>query len=124
MKNINLFMTEKLHLNKDINTNFFNKEYYLVVAYDPLYSKILNDYRDALIISNVGDPSLFIIKKEDALEYHHKYNKGDSAHWKVILYKIPDEYQTMKDFEEAYENGEIPFMELETIKDDELNEKD
>ncbi|MBQ3414717.1 MAG: hypothetical protein IJH39_05075 [Clostridia bacterium] len=124
MKNINLFMTEKLHLNKDIKINFFNKEYYLIAAYDPQYSEILNDNEDALIKSNAGDPNLFMLKKKDALEYHHKYNKGDSANWKIILCKIPDEYQTMKDFEEAYENGEIPFMDLETIKDNELNEKD
>ena len=124
MKNIDLFMSEKLHLNKDIKTNFFNREYYLVAAYEPEYSEILNDNADALIKSNAGDPSLFMLKKEDALVYHHKFNKGDSVDWRVVFYRVPDEYQTMKDCEEAYESGELPFMELETITDDELNEKD
>ena len=60
MKNINLFMTEKLHLNKDIKINFFNKEYYLIAAYDPQYSEILNDNEDDLIIYNSHINKMFL----------------------------------------------------------------
>jgi len=111
MKQINNYILEKLHLNKNLKVNDIDIENFVfVVAYGNVYDELLSDFADVKVVSNYGDPDGFIIPIDDAKEIYKKHYKQN-----IIIYKLPEEYEII-DFRDAYHNGEITLEDLEKIK--------
>ena len=120
MNNLREYIIEKLHINKDSKIQGYPENLVFVVAYNEAYDALIKDYADAKIESKSGEPDGFIIPLEDIKFYYKKYNKSLKKEGNLIVYKIPDDWSTITDFIDAYENGEIFDDDLELIEDDEL----
>lgn len=120
MNNLREYIIEKLHINKDSKIQGYSDNLVFVVAYNEAYDALIKDYVDAKIESKSVEPDGFIIPLEDIKSYWKKYNNPSKKEGNLIVYKIPDDWSTITDFIDAYENGEIFGDDLELIEDDEL----
>ena len=84
----------------------------MVAPFNKMYDKFEDEYSDALLFdeSNSSVAHLFVLRKSEAQEYDG--NKD------VNIYKIPDEYDTLEDLENAYSDGTLDTEELEKLKFD------
>jgi hypothetical protein len=111
MKQINNYILEKLHLNKNLKVdNRDTENLVFVVAYGNVYDQLLSDFADVKVVSKAGDPDGFIIPIDDAKEIYKQYYKQN-----IIIYKLPEEYEII-DFRDAYKEGEITLEDLKKIK--------
>lgn len=83
----------------------FQDEFCLVLAWGPLYDELCDEWGDALVTSDAGEPSLFLLRKTDAKEYYKKAASTD-----ITVYEIPEQYTSLEEFdkfEDDYNNGKI-----------------
>ena len=83
------------------------KDFCAVRAYNQYYDLLMRDWKDTLVYGK-DSPNLFIMKRTDAKEY----SKSEL----VMIYAIPEQYESIDDFCEAYECGEITDDDLAAIK--------
>lgn len=112
MKSIYNYIYEKFKIDKDTK---INKIYLFVIPYGDPYDYFCKLYNDVKVISNVGDPSGFIIEIENALKEYKKFKeKSSNANNNHIdLYHIPKDY-IIDDFVNAYKEGEV---QIESLKE-------
>lgn len=98
MKDFNLYIIEKLHLNKnlDVDERLKSEDFLFVIAYDKEYDKLFDKYSDALVKAP-DEPYGFIIPFKTAAKIKQSLN--------CKVYLIPDEYEYLEDFEDAWESG-------------------
>lgn len=118
MKTLNNYILEKLIIDKNTKKTLLNNTFCLVVPFGSAYDDIVNDYEDARITNNDGDPDAFILPIDTVKNYYDIYSKEE-----VTIYRIPDNYKEISEFEDAYENGEISTEDMGKIEAKELNEK-
>lgn len=118
MNNLKEYILEKLIIDKNTKKTLLNNTFCLVVPFGQAYDDIVNDYEDARITNNDGDPDAFILPIDTVKNYYDIYSKEE-----VTIYRIPDNYKEISEFEDAYDNGEISIEDMEKIEAKELNEK-
>ena len=111
MISFNDYIIEKLKISKNTKALDDTDDYLIIYAWGSLYTKLCKIYGDA-VIDAPGEPFIFILPKKDALKYKEKYPEECS------LYKIPDGYSTLSDFEEDYTDGKISIEDEEEYKEE------
>lgn len=112
MRNITTYITEKLKINKNIKVEEIyekplSKDYVFIVAYNQAYNDLSDVYSDSLVSTESGDHDGFIVPRltgESFIEHND-----------TTVYRIPNKYKYLEDFEEAYQNGECSIEDLKEI---------
>lgn len=126
MKQLDNYIIERLHLDKDTKIKLASK-FVFCVPYNEIYNGMIEDFEDVLIKSstkpsrqvngfNIPNPDGFIITYNDAKEIIETYSgeiKGKSSN--CHFYKIPNDYYSLKEFEEDYTNDDISIDDFEEI---------
>ena len=103
MKHIDSYISEKLYIGKGYSNKFDTRKYLVVLAYHDAFVELNKKYEDNLFDSP-SEPSIFVLPEKDALEYKDVKD--------VTLYYLPDNYSSIEDFKDDYNDGNL------TIEDD------
>lgn len=111
MINLNSYIIEKLHLDKNIKVDEREKseDYVFAIPYNEVYDKFIEMYSDALVQaqSGSGGANGFLIPLSDMKDL--KDTKD------CTFYSFSNLYEYMEDFVEAWENGECFEEDLKRI---------
>ena len=116
MKTINLYILEKLKINKNSQINKLTddelldvdpKDYLFVVPYGDGFQDLADKYGETYIVSKYDETAGWILPKEEAdnEEFVRDYD----------VFIIPDKYDTIIQFMRDYEGGHIKLEDLKLI---------
>lgn len=112
MKNLNLYIAEKLKLNRDSGYNMykeiFSKDFIVLIAWNEIHWDILDKFGDYAYENIDSDDVIFVLKPDQCEEYI------DSDNEDIEIRFIPDKYKNdIGKFEEDFMNGKITIEDLE-----------
>lgn len=105
MKSLNIFILERLKINKDIKV----REFCIIIPYNNDYNRLIKQYKENFVFSQHND-NCFILDLDTAKELSNKF---DCTFTKI--YKIPNNI-SIEDFKEDYEDGTITIEDLEELE--------
>lgn len=112
MKNLNLYIIEKLKINKDTESelykDIFSKDFIALIAWNDSWREILDEFGDYACENIDSADVVFVLKPEQCKEYIYSDNKD------IEIRFIPDKYKNdVGKFEEDFMRGEITIEDLE-----------
>lgn len=116
MKTINLYILEKLKINKNskikelTDDEFLDadpKDYLFVVAYGDGFQDLADKYGETYIVSGFDETAGWILPKAEA--------DNDEFQRDYDVFKIPIKYDTIVQFMRDYEGGHITVDDLKLI---------
>ncbi len=116
MKNLNLYIIEKLKLNKNSKSTELTDDefldadpgdYLFVVPYGDGFDDLAAEYGETYIVSTHDDTAGWILPRVEA--------ETDEFIKKYDVFRIPTKYDTIIQFMRDYENGNITVEDLRLI---------
>lgn len=112
MKNLNLYIIEKLKINKDTESeqykDIFSKDFIVLIAWNKMFRSTLDEFQDYSVVNNDSEDVIFVLKPDQCKEYIY----GDNEDIEIRF--IPDKYKNyVGKFEEDFMRGEITIEDLE-----------